>query len=203
VSEPALAADLFWEFARAESVSDRYRDRYRPLLDSNLVRALDGDDRTGLSDVDWDKLAIAVLNVRWPMTLGPIRLATSWHYDTFTTRELGSLRFVHMEDFESVAPSRTISELARGIHAGNKFPPRADEEDFGKMAERRAREFDAAKLRGAIVLLCIDGLPPYLLIEGLTRVTALTLRAQRSEPVPSTVRVLIGTCPNLADWRFY
>jgi hypothetical protein len=108
-----------------------------------------------------------------------------------------------MEDFEYVASSRSISELARGIREGKEFSTREGEEDFGKMAERRAQEFEISKLRGAIVLLSNYGSPPYPLIEGLTRSTALTLRIQRDEAVPPSVRVLVGTWPNLASWRFF
>jgi hypothetical protein len=199
-STPA-ARDLFWEFARAETASERFAHTLRPKLDTPIVQALDADDRTRLSDFEWDKLALGVLSLRAPLTLGPLLLGTMWRYDSVPPQELASVRFVHMADFESVAPSRTIKELAERVRAGAKFPHR-DEGDFGEMVLRRAHDFDPAKLRGALILLSEDGAPPYLLIEGLTRATALTVRTQLGEPAPPTIRALIGTCARLSDWRF-
>jgi hypothetical protein len=203
MAKPASNRDLFWEFAQAEFDCERYGHLYRPRLSAALVSALEAGEKSGLTDNDWNQLASAVASVRTALTLGPLRLGTTWQYDTFRTDRLGAVRFVRMPDFEEVAPSRTIDELARGIREGKKFRERPGEEDFGAMAERRAREFEVSKLRGAIILLSTDGSPPYLLIEGLTRSTALTIRVQRREAVPSAVSVLIGTCPNLGSWYFY
>lgn len=203
MSEPATARDLFWEFASAEFDCDRYGHRYRPGLTATLTSALAAGDKGSLSADDWNKLASTVASVRAALTLGPIQLGTTWQYGALPTDQLANVLFVRMPDFEEVAPSRTIGELARGILDGKKFRERAGEQDFGMMAKRRAKDFSVSKLRGAIVLLSAGGFPPYLLIEGLTRATALTIRIQRGESVPRTVRVLFGVCPRLADWWFY
>ena len=121
MSESATTMDLFWEFARVETVSERYASLYR--IDPGLSTPLADDDRRRLTDLDWDNLAIAVLKVRWPVTLGPVLLATAWCYDIISMDVLGSVRFVHMEDFECVAPTRSIRELAERIREGIGFPP--------------------------------------------------------------------------------
>jgi hypothetical protein len=195
----ASERDLFWEFARAESDSARYASYLAPNLTPKLIAALAADNRSSLSEGDWGILRQAVWALRWPLLSELLDLGVTWSYGPFETKELGNVRFIRMTAFIYVAPSRTLSELALAHQVGNS--PQG--EDFGEKLGKILRSFDPQRMRGAPVLLTENGAPPYLLIEGLSRTTALTIRFQKGENIPQRIRVLFGVCPKLRTWKFY
>jgi hypothetical protein len=197
--EPATERDFFWEFVLAEFHSYRWRNSYRLGLTRAASSALQRATRKELGDSDWESLRNVLISYRRPIIEDVLQLEPVWRYEQFSIADLPSVKFMGMgmDDFIRVAPNHTLNELALAHRAGSD----TNNDWFVNGLNYLLMDYDPRRTRGVPIFLSEGGGSPFILIEGLTRSTAVVFRTLTGQPVPQELRVLIGVSPALRTWR--
>lgn len=192
--------DLWWNWAVAELDSARFGDAFRRWIPTDLQTRVLANRRDDLTVDDWAQLKTAVLNVRFPILLDLLLLGTDWYLGDLDSIELPSLRVMNYEPHVRLAPSRNLAALAKELDAGRNPP---GEDEFGNNYRTIRDAFLLDRARGRPILVAEDSSGPFTMLEGYTRMTAMTsLAAAERIHIPS-VPILLGVCPRLHDWHQY
>jgi hypothetical protein len=202
---PASEADLYWEWMRAEvdQPPGSPRAAYRAAqagLETRVLDHLARNDRTGLSEEDWVRIRRGFHGIRGTYLDPLLSPSTRWSNGTLPVAELGSVGIINATiSFVPLAHSRRIDEFVAALEAGRKTPNL----DFFEVYRSMRQVFDPARSRGCLVLIAERTEGPYVLAEGLTRACVLVSRLARQEPVPTSVKVLLGVSSEARTWPWF
>lgn len=201
---PATENDLIWEWVRAEvDIPDgdpRVHRRQQHGLDSRLLDVLAAGRKESLAEGDWGRLRDAYLRLRGSY-LGPLLgPGTRWAYGEIPVPDLREIRLPNLTiSFVPLAPTRRLEEFVRALDQGKETPG----DQFSSVYRRRRPTFDLVRARGRPVLIAERDSGPYVLAEGLTRVSVLVSRRAHGESVPDTLPVMLGTSPQARLWPWW
>lgn len=198
-TSPVSERDLFWQWARAESDSERYGASFLGSLSGRLIARLDSNTWEGLDDADWTDIERAVLAIRGQYLSSLLELGVKWYSGKFMTSDLQDVRLIQYAPFLHVAPSRMMSEFVAELDGGNDPPG----DPFGPHYRKVRSRFEPNRMRGSPILASETRTGPYLEVEGLMRMAILLSRLKRGEPVPPRITVMVGVCPRLPEWRWF
>jgi hypothetical protein len=197
---PGSEQDLWWNWAVAELDSIRFGTDFRHWVPKELQTKVRAGRREELTQIDWDRLKDAVLNVRFPILLDLLRLGIVWYRGELDSSDLPGVRIMNYEPHARLAPSRTLAAFAAALDAG-RSPP--GENNFGENYRIIRDTFRLDRIRGLPILVAEVSSGPFTLLEGYTRLTMMTSmwRAGKigSKPIP----ILLGICPLLREWHLY
>ncbi|HXW66578.1 MAG TPA: hypothetical protein VEL82_01660 [Thermoplasmata archaeon] len=108
---------------------------------------------------------------------------------------LSRLRVISEKDFVERAPTRRLTDFARETDRGTRPIP-----DFDAGYAALRSHFRVTRSRGLPILVAESNRGPYIIAEGLSRLTCLASLVREGRAVPSQVGVIAGTNPDLSHW---
>lgn len=193
--------ELYWQFVRAETDSDRYCGRYTVHLTSSLLKKVNGNLLTSMNGAEWDQLRAAVLAVRGGYVEHVVSLGTSWYVGGLPLPQLADVRVIGGYDpFLALAHDRKLETFVQALDDGG-IPPGDD--GFAINYRNLRKKFDLRCMRGLPILLSTGPSGPFTEMEGLTRMSVLLSKYIRHEEVPEVIDVMLGTSNRIFEWKFY
>ncbi len=200
----ASEQDLYWEWVRAEvdvpPGSPRYTDRLGHGLDARQLSLLAHGERKAVRGEDREAFRSAYRALRGDFLDPLLGSGTRWYYGDLPGAELGAVKIPNLTiSFVPLAPSRRLDEFAAALDAGRETPRLPNH-----LAYRFLRSgFDPPRARGCPILIAERPQGPYVLAEGVTRACVLVSRSTKGEPVPRSIRVLLGVSARAHAWPWF
>lgn len=181
-------------WAIAEAVSKRRLPYIREKLIPSLVQKLENEEVDNLSEEEWSELETMVLDERKELLNGLKELNLIWYKGALPFGEIEQLFMMKWKPFIDQAGSQKFSDLVDTFREG-KMPDKHFE--FGGYQTVIKGSFDINRMKGAPIVLSESEQPPYYLVEGFTRLSALLL----SDSKPDHVPVILGV-GRVMDWEY-
>jgi hypothetical protein len=196
---PASVNDLVWNYARAEFEIPEHGLRHiQPRIAPELRERVLLDQREALSPSDWGALRDGLLSTRADLVRPLIDLGTEWFLGELPANEWLNLRVLNLRIFTDIVPSRSLVELAAAMDGG------AVPGDWEPSRYLRLRsEFDLARMHGRPIVVSERLTGPYILVEGVTRMSVLVSRKRRGLLDVAHIPLLLGVASRLSSWEFY
>jgi len=193
---PTSERDVFWHWARAELTSPRFAKYYGDLT-PRVQAFLRSGQKENLTASDWDNLQRVTFGVRSPLLIGLHRLGTNWFTASLRYDELPNVLIMPLLDFVVAAPSRHFSEFVAALDRGEID---AAQEELIRSYKQTRDTFSLQRLAGAPILVAESTDGPYVLLEGYSRLSAVTSLHLRGDLTNGPIDVLLGVCGKLREW---
>ena len=193
---PTSERDLFWHWAKAEFTSSRFSAYYGNLT-PRVQAFLRSGQKENLTASDWDNLQSVTFGVRSPLLVGLRRLGTNWFTGSLRFDELPNVLIMTLPDFSAAAPSRRLDEFVAALDRGEIA---AGQKELIRSYERIRDTFSLQQLSGSPILVAESRDGPYVLLEGYSRMSAMTALHLRGDLTNGTIDVLLGVCNKLHEW---
>ncbi|MGP8074931.1 MAG: hypothetical protein ACLQD9_00670 [Thermoplasmata archaeon] len=140
----------------------------------------------------------ATRRYREPILGGLFTLKPSWHVAEITPDELPLLRPLDYPPFNALAPDRRLGTLVEAMDAGRDTPG-----DTFSIGYRRLRgEYRAEEVRGLPAVAGRTEAGPYIVFDGLTRLSVLRHRSISGETVPAAIPLFLAVTARIASWKW-
>lgn len=116
-----------------------------------------------------------------------------------TTEELPALRTITFPPLEALAPDRRLGTLVTALDAGRETP----NDGFSAGYRQLRQTFDLARTRGLPSVTALTEAGPYVVFEGLTRLSVLHSMKTEGLQIPEPLSLFLGVTDQLQKWRFY
>lgn len=192
ISEKEMLRD--WAFAEATSI--RRMPYLKKTLGETLLEKLKTADASLISEPEWESLEAMIRKNRAELLDGLLNIEIEWFRGDLSVSDLKELRIMNWEPFVTLAPSRNLVDLVRAFERG-EMPPRHHE--FAANLQRIKENFAIEKMKGRPIFVGRSKEPPYILVEGFTRLSALLLGGIRVNLLP----IILGVSRNIERWKFF
>lgn len=192
ISEKEMLRD--WAFVEATSI--RRMPYIKDALGEALCEKLEAADASRISEQEWESLEAMIRRNRAELLDGLLNIDIGWFEGDLSASDLKELKIMNWKPFRALAPSRNLADLVRAFERG-EMPPRHHE--FAANLQRIKEEFAIEKMKGHLILVGKSNEPPYVLVEGFTRLSALLLGEYRVDSLP----IILGVSQNIERWKFY
>jgi len=193
---PTNERDVFWHWAKAEFTSLRFSEGYVNLT-PRVQTLLRSGQKENLTASDWENLQSITLWYRRPLLVGLRRLGTNWFTDVLRYDELPNVLTMTLPDFVAAAPSRRLSDFAAALDRGEIDPA---QNELIRSYKQTRDTFSLERLTAAPILVAESKDGPYVLLEGYSRLSAMTSLHLREDLTNGAIDVLLGVCNNLREW---
>ena len=186
--------EMIWQWAYAEYESERFGKLYG--LPTEIKQKLASNNSNELTPGERIALRAQVLGVRGPLLKGLVGLGVRWHTATFDHSDLSDIIIMNWPPFVAIASSRKLSDFVAMLDKGVSPP---NDEFLNTYRKMKAR-FSLTDMHGSPILVSKTTDGPYILVEGYSRLTALTSKHETGVLKEVTFPVVLGVSQNLQGW---
>lgn len=186
-------------FAMAEFTSPRHRDRVAAWVESSMRTKLLAKPPDSWNGVEQRAAREAVLGYRGPILKELLDLRPTWSEVSIVPEELAALETISFLPFETLAPDRKLGTLVAAMDAGQETP----NDGFSAGYRALRSKFDPAKTRGHPSIVAVEESGPFIVFEGLTRLSVLQSLKTHDQKIPDPIGLYLGVSDRLRSWRFY
>jgi hypothetical protein len=187
-------------FAEAEFTSNRHREAVLGWIPTSSDRArLEKRSPDAWTTADRQTAIAAVKKYRGPLLGDILTLNPTWQEVTIESTELAPLRPIDFSPFNAIARDRQLGTLVAAMDSGKETPG----DGFSAGYHSLRSQYDPAKVRGRPSVLAASGVGPFVVFEGLTRLSVLESRRAHGESVPDEVPLYLGVTIDAPKWRFF
>lgn len=190
--------EMLRNWALAEVASVRRWKYLNSVLPSGILEKAGRGDHW-YSEDEWQKLVEMIRSFRAPLLDGLLQLEIEWYEGNLPTVELKDLEMMNWSPFVSLAGSRKLIDLVQAFQEG-KMPPKHHE--FAENLSRIQKEFRLEMMWGKPIVVSQSEQPPYILIEGFTRLSAMLLNLSTGQSYRQDIPVILGISDRLDEWNF-
>jgi len=185
-----------WALAETASIRRwKYLENMLPQKILDKVRVDDFDFTNG----EWQKLVLMIRSFRSPLLDGLLLLQFEWYEGVIPVNELDQLEMMNWPPFAGLAGSRKLVDLALAFQEG-KMPP--GHHEFAENLDWLRSDFQIDKMKGRPILVGKSNEPPYMLVEGFTRMSALLLNLLEGNTMSEDMPIVLGTSRRIGEWAF-
>ncbi len=150
-----------------------------------------------LTPKQWELLEKRIKEFRSYFFDGLLKLNVTWYKGHLKSQDISHLEILKWPDFLAIAQSRKFLDLVIALENG-QHPP--ENEAFITNLERISSDFSIARMSGAPILVASSKKPPYYLIEGFTRCSAILMNHRKGIFTEQYIPVIIGVTDELDQW---
>jgi hypothetical protein len=201
VLRTAAEREVLQSFAESEFSSPRHRDEAAAWIESYTARSRILTTRP----TDWspDDRAIAVEAIRRYRGVildGLFAQKASWHAAELGPEELPALLTIDYPPFVALSDDRRLGKLVGAMDAGGSTAP----DGFSSGYRNLKKTYQAGEVLGRPGLAAKSEAGPFVVFDGLTRLSVLRSRAVAGESVPQTISVFLALSPRLekSTWKW-
>jgi len=190
--------EMLKNWALAEVTSVRRQKYLNKTLPEGLIQKI----RQGLHEYtedEWGRLIEMVRSTRSELLKGLLGLDIEWYEGKLPIEELKNLEMMNWPPFVELAGSRKFLDLIRAFQGG-KMPSKHHE--FAENLERIRKELRPESMQGKPIVLSRSEEPPYILVEGFTRLSAMLLNLLEGKSYGEKISVILGISERLDEWEF-
>ena len=185
-------------WALAESSSVRRWKYIKDILPTEILNKVQNNQQN-FSEEEWIKLEEMIRYFRSPLLNNLLNIEMEWYKGVLPTSGLKDLEMMKWQPFIDLAGSRKLRDLVEAFLDG-KMPPNHIE--FAANLEKLEKNFDINKMSGDPVVVSRSIEPPYMLVEGFTRLSALLLNILENKLHGREIPVILGVSSRLEEWDF-
>lgn len=200
IIERISASAMLRNWALAEASSDRRIPYVREYLTDGMMREITGKGMSDLSEQELESLEQMILKERSGLLGGLLKIDVEWYSGNLSLEDAESLRIMDWPPFVSLAESRKLLDLVRAFQWG-KMPPDHREFEISLLKIKEGFSFD--KMVGVPILVAKSKNPPYLLVEGFTRLSAMLLNILDGKQYAGEFPVILGVSQRLDEWDYF
>lgn len=189
---------MLQNWALAEITSIRRQKYLNGALPQGLIEKI----RQGQYDFtkrEWKQLTDMIRSTRSELLSGLLQLKLEWYDGALPVSELNTLEMMNWPPFVNLAESRKFIDLVDAFCA-EKMP--LNHHEFAANLERIKNEFVLDKMKGMPIVVGQSIQPPYVLIEGFTRLSAILLNLLENRVDVKEMLIILGVSTRLKEWQF-
>lgn len=187
-------------WALAEASSERRIPYVRTYLTDETIRKVVSQRASDLSEQEMENLEQMILRERSSLLDGLLKLDVVWYSGILPIEDIDGLRIMNWPPFVNIAESRKLRDLVRAFKHG-KMPP--GHHEFEENLFKIKAGFSFEKMVGMPILVAESKKPPYLLVEGFTRLSAMLLNMSEGIRYTGQLSVILGVSQRLNEWVYF
>ena len=191
--------EMLKNWALAEATSTRRWKYLGKILSPEIL----GKVKNGpyeFSEKEWQELLAMIRQFRSPLLDELIPLNLSWYEGKLPMSELGKLEMINHAPFVNLAGSKKLIDLAHAFEKG-EMPPNHPE--FAENLEQLKVGFSLDKMAGKPILVSLTKQPPYELVEGFTRISAVLINSLNGKSFEGEMPVILGVGKQVSSWKWF
>lgn len=200
IIEEISAVEMLRDWALAEASSERRIPYVRTYLTDEVIRKVTSQKASDLSEKELENLEQMILKERSDLLSDLLKLNVEWHRGNLPLKEVEGLRIMDWPPFVNLVESRGLVDLVRAFQAG-KMPP--NHHGFETNLHKMKAGFSFDKMVGTPILVARSKEPPYVLIEGFTRLSAMLLNVFDGIQYVEALPVILGVSQRLDEWDYF
>lgn len=190
--------EMLRNWALAEVVSIRRRKYLGDVLPSEILKKA-RQGRYEFSEQEEQKLVEMIRSFRAPLLDGLLPLKASWFEGELPIKELKELEIMNWPPFVNLARSRKLADLVQAFWQG-KMP--LNHHEFKENLEQIRQSFSVSSMQGKPIAVSRSKEPPYTLVEGFTRLSAMLLNILDGKFYDEEIPIILGVSERLSEWNF-
>lgn len=191
--------EMLRNWALAEVSSERRIPYLQKYFSDEILQKISNNKISEFSDTDWGTLEKMIRSERSKLLDGLLILNIDWYKGNFFTEELNILSIMNWPPFVNLAGSRKFVDLVKKFQEG-MMPP--NHYEFEANIKKIKDDFDFAKIVGMPILVSKNIDPPYFLIEGFTRLSAMLLNIWEGRQYTKKLSVILGVSKQINKWEY-
>lgn len=190
--------EMLRNWALAEVVSIRRQKYLHGILPTGLIQKI-LERQNEFTENEYKHLTEMIRSTRAELLDGLLGLNVEWYEGRLPIEELKSLEMMNWPPFVNLAGSKRFLDLVNAFQEG-KMPPHHHE--FAENLERIRKELKIENMKGKPIVLSQSNEPPYILIEGFTRLSAMLLNILDGKLYKGKIPVILGVSKRLSEWQY-
>ena len=185
-----------WALAEVDSVR---RQKYLSgILPESLIQKISQEQYEFTQD-EWQILIKMIKSTRSQLLNDLLKLDVEWYEGKLPMQELKDLEMMNWPPFVNLAGSKRFLDLVNAFREG-KMPP--NHHEFAENLERIRKELKIENMKGKPIVLSRSDKPPYSLVEGFTRLSAMLLNILDGKSYEVEISVILGVSRRLDEWEY-
>lgn len=190
--------EMLRNWALAEVASIRRWKYLGDVLPPEILKMAQ-QERSEFSEQEWKMLVEMIRNFRAPLLDSLLPLKLEWFEGELSIEELKKLEIMNWPPFVGLAGSRKLVDLVQAFQQG-KMPP--NHHEFAENLERIQQNFRMSSMQGKPIVVSRSKEPPYILVEGFTRLSAMLLNILDGKSYKVDAPIILGVSEQLSEWNF-
>lgn len=197
--EEVSEREVIRNWAVAEVASTRRAPYLQGTFSPEILSKVHEGRLANLSEEEWGVLEGMIRRNRHELLDGLLPLGVKWYKGVLPVKELLKLKMISWRPFVDLAKSNNLIDLVRAFERG-EMPPHHHE--FSENLRRIQRTLNLQEMIGAPIVVSRGELPPYYLIEGFTRCSAMSLNYRKGIFSGKKIPVILGVSERIHEWSF-
>ena len=190
--------EMLKNWALAEVASVRRRKYLSGILPESLIQKI-SRGRYEFTQDEWKTLIEMIRSTRSQLLNDLLKLDVEWYEGKLPIQELKDLEMMNWPQFVNLAGSKRFLDLVNAFREG-KMPP--NHHEFAENLERIRKELKIENMKGKPIVLSRSDKPPYSLVEGFTRLSAMLLNILNGKLYEGEIPVILGVSRRLDEWEY-
>jgi len=190
--------EMLKNWALAEIASIRRRKYLGEALPPEILKKSQ-EGNYEFSEQEWQQLTAMIRNFRSPLLDGLLMLKMEWYEGVLPAAELTKLQIMNWPPFVDLSGSRKLIDLAKAFLRG-EMPPKHPE--FAENLEILRKDFGISCMRGKPIIVSQGEQPPYILVEGFTRLSAMMMNMLEGKTYEANLPIILGVSKRLSEWNY-
>ena len=190
--------EMLKNWALAEVASVRRRKYLSGILPESLIQKI-SRGRYEFTQDEWKTLIEMIRSTRSQLLNDLLKLDVEWYEGKLPMQELKDLEMMNWPQFVNLAGSKRFLDLVNAFREG-KMPP--NHHEFAENLERIRKELKIENMKGKPIVLSRSDKPPYSLVEGFTRLSAMLLNILNGKLYEGEIPVILGVSRRLDEWEY-
>lgn len=190
--------EMLRNWALAEVVSIRRQKYLHGILPERLVQKI-LDRQSEFTEDEYKYLTEMIRSTRAELLNGLSGLNVEWYEGRLPVDELKDLEMMNWPPFVNLAGSKRFLDLVNAFREG-KMPQ--NHHEFAENLERIRKELKIEDMKGKPIVLSQSTEPPYILVEGFTRLSAMLLNMLDGKSYEVGIPVILGVSKRLSEWQY-
>ena len=190
--------EMLKNWALAEVASVRRRKYLSGILPESLIQKI-SRGRYEFTQDEWKTLIEMIRSTRSQLLNDLLKLDVEWYEGKLPMQELKDLEMMNWPPFVNLAGSKRFLDLVNAFRDG-KMP--SNHHEFAENLERIRKELKIENMKGKPIVLSRSDKPPYSLVEGFTRLSAMLLNILNGKLYEGEIPVILGVSRRLDEWEY-
>ncbi len=184
-----------WAIAEASSIR-RWRDIHNNLP-QDTAEKINKKNYKQLTPTDHNALEEMIVQIRAPLLKGLLPIKPQWYKGYLSSEDLMELEMMNWPDFVNLANSRRLLDLVKAFEEG-KMPN--NHHEFAANLDRIRDDLNLSNMVGSPIILSRSKNPPYYLVEGFTRCSAILMNMREGKFTEEQIPIMLGVSDRFDEW---